>query len=71
MAKADSKDVVVLDIRTTRKQGFRRAGLAITREGITVRKDSLTKDQIKALEGEPMILVSERIEAVAAADDKK
>lgn len=66
MAKAESKDVVVLDIRTTRKEGFRRAGLAITREGITVRKDSLTDKQIGALQAEPMILVNERIELAQA-----
>lgn len=66
MAKADSKEVVFLDIRTTRPEGFRRAGLAITREGISVRADSLTEEQFKALNEEPMIMVTMRSESAQA-----
>lgn len=62
MAKAESKDVV-LDIRTSRQGGFRRAGLAITREGISVRADTLTEEQVKALRDEPMIVVTLRNES--------
>lgn len=66
MAKAESKEVVFLDIRTTRQEGFRRAGLAITREGISVRADDLTEEQIKALHKEPMIMVTMRAEPAQA-----
>ena len=61
MAKANEKETVVLQIRTTRKQGFRRAGLAITQKGIEVPKDSLSEKQIQQLEDEPLIMVSEAI----------
>ncbi len=62
MAKADTKEVVILELRTARKEGFRRAGLHITREGIEVRADLLTEEQIKALHAEPMIMVTMRAE---------
>lgn len=66
MAKADTKEVVILELRTARKEGFRRAGLAITREGISVRADTLTEEQIKALHEEPMIMISMRAEPAQA-----
>ena len=62
MAKADNKEIVILELRTTRKEGFRRAGLHITREGIEVRADELTEGQLKALQAEPMVMVSMRSE---------
>lgn len=69
MAKANTQEVVILELRTTCKEGFRRAGLHITREGIEVRADFLTEEQIKALHAEPMIMVTMRSEP--AQDEAK
>lgn len=45
--------------------GFRRAGYAFTREGVTLDTKDLTKDQLKALRDEPRLSVSEVSETAA------
>ncbi len=44
---------------SSKADGFRRAGLAFTREPIDVPLENLTKEQIAALKAEPMLVVAE------------
>ncbi|UDF33758.1 UNVERIFIED_ORG: hypothetical protein LHJ69_14170 [Shinella sp. XGS7] len=72
MATAKStKTVPGLRVRSCSPQGvFRRAGFAFPREGIELPLSNLSKDQIKAIREEPMLLV-EAIEIKAEPGEQE
>ena len=43
---------------TAKNEGFRRAGKAFSKEGKTYPDDCFTKDQLKVLKNEPMLVVT-------------
>ncbi|MDO9053838.1 MAG: HI1506-related protein [Gallionella sp.] len=66
MAEAKVKKVKALSIVSSR-EGFRRAGRAFGREATVIPVSELSRDEIKLLKNEAMLVVSE-VETDAPAD---
>ena len=50
--------------------GFRRAGIAFSREGVVLDTKDLTEAQITAIKAEPMLIVSDYTDPAAKAGSK-
>jgi hypothetical protein len=55
--KKVSKEVDGIYVTPRRKRSFRRAGFEFPAEGMGIALDALTKEQLKAIENEPMLAV--------------
>ncbi|MDH5786404.1 MAG: HI1506-related protein [Chromatiales bacterium] len=57
MAKNQPKEIEGIFVTPKRKHSFRRAGFEFPAEGMGIALDALSKEQLKAIEEEPMLSV--------------